>query len=271
MTSPSSHARIAFLGLGAIGRSVLAGLQSSIGPGCDIAVLVRPASRARYADIAGIELFTDVEALKTWKPHLAVECAGHAVVAEVAPSLLRAGIDVMIASVGALADKGLCQTLETAARAGHARLLTVTGAIGGLDALDAARGAGLTSVSYIGRKPPHAWAGTPAAQACDLARITEPTVVFEGTAADSARLYPKNANVTAAAALAGVGFDKTRVRMIADPGIDKNVHELEVEGDFGRFFIRLENNALPGNPRTSWLAALSIEAELRKYLALAGR
>ena len=174
----------------------------------------------------------------------------------------------MVVSIGALADEVLRSKLELAAREGDAQLLTVSGAIGGLDALDAARSAGLDSVVYTGRKPPGAWKDTPADQMFDLAGLQVATTIFEGTAADAARLYPKNANVTAAVAIAGVGFDKTQVRLMADPSVTQNVHELEVRGAFGRFIIRLENNPLPDNPKTSWLAALSIEAELRNYLRL---
>lgn len=270
MTSPvpapgATAPRIAILGLGAIGRNLLVSVQATLLPGASVAALGRAGSAA--ARTPGIQTFSDLGELLRWKPDLAIECAGHEVVRSVVPTLLQAGVDVIIVSIGALGDTALRDALAAAAGAGRARLMTVSGAIGGLDALDAARGAGLSTVRYTGRKPPKAWLGTPAAQVCDLAAIREATLVFEGTAADAARLYPKNANVTAAVALAGVGFEKTAVRLMADPAVTKNVHELDVEGDFGRFFIRLENNALPQNPRTSWLAALSIEAELRKYLA----
>lgn len=276
MTSPPSAAsaagsqrpRIAILGLGAIGRNLLASLQSSILPGAQLAALVHAGSAAAAEHPPGLEIVTNTDALLRWKPDLAIECAGHEVVGSVVPPLLQAGVDVIIVSIGALGDAALRESLAAAAQGGHARLITVSGAIGGLDALAAARGAGIRSVRYTGRKPPQAWLGTPAAQVCELSAIREATLVFEGSAADAARLYPKNANVTAAVALAGVGFEKTEVRMMADPSVTQNVHELEVEGDFGRFVIRLENSALPQNARTSWLAALSIEAELRKYLAL---
>lgn len=261
--------RIAILGLGAIGQRVLTSLKSSILPDAAFAVLV--AHRSAAGEDSGVEVFTDTDALLQWKPDLAVECAGHEVVATVVPRLLRGGVDVMVVSVGALSSGDVRDDLSAAASAGAARMITVTGAIGGLDALAAACDAGLDSVSYTGRKPPRAWADTPAADSCDLERLTEPTVVFEGSAADSSRLYPKNANVTAAVALAGIGFENTSVRLVADPTIDKNVHELEAIGAFGRFFIRLENNPLPENPRTSWLAVLSIEAELRKYLRAGAR
>jgi aspartate dehydrogenase len=261
------YPRIAILGLGAIGRNLLASIQSSIAPRAPLAVLVRAGSAAAAEAMPGLEIFSDTDALLRWKPDLAIECAGHAVVSSVVPPLLQAGVDVILVSLGALGDGELRGSLAAAAREGRARLITVSGAIGGLDALAAARGAGIRSVRYTGRKPPQAWRGTPAEQRCDLTAIREATLLFEGSAADAARLYPKNANVTAAVALAGVGFEKTAVRLLADPSVTQNVHELEVEGDFGRFAIRLDNSALPDNPKTSWLAALSIEAELCKYLA----
>jgi aspartate dehydrogenase len=270
-SSPPATPRIAILGLGAIGRKLLASIQASIAPGAPLAALVRAGSAAAAEAAPGVDIFTDTGALLRWKPDLAIECAGHELVSAVVPHMLQDGVDVILVSLGALGDAALRESLAAAARTGNTRLITVAGAIGGLDALAAARGAGIRSVSYTGRKPPQAWRGTPAEAVCDLGAIRETTLLFEGSAADSARLYPKNANVTAAVALAGVGFEKTAVRLLADPTVTQNVHELDVEGDFGRFAIRLENSALPGNPKTSWLAALSIEAELRKYLALPRR
>lgn len=262
MTAIQSVDRVAVLGMGAIGRRVMSTLRSELLPAARYAAFDRSVD-ARPADIA---VFTDLDALLAWHPQLAVECAGHGVVAEHVVTLLRAGVDVVVVSVGALADAALRAKLEAAATEGGAELILVSGAIGGLDALSAAREAGLDSVHYIGRKPPAAWKGTPAERDFALDEIAEPTVIFEGTAAESARLYPKNANVTAAVALAGLGFEATAVRMIADPSVDSNVHEVQAAGAFGRFSIRLENNPLPDNPKTSWLAALSIDAALRHHL-----
>jgi aspartate dehydrogenase len=262
-----SQTRIAVIGLGAIGQLVLSSLRRSIRPGGEFAALRRPGGSKSVQAAEGLPTFTDAAALLAWKPRLAIECAGHEVVSSVVPQLLRAGVDVIVVSIGALADDVLRAELDVAAQAGGARLFTVAGAIGGLDALRAARPAGIEAVRYTGRKPPKAWMGTPAEQVCDLAAVAEPTPVFEGSAATASRLYPKNANVTAAVALAGVGFDKTAVTLIADPTSSQIVHELEVVGAFGRFLIRLENNPMPDNPRTSWLAALSVEAEIIRYLA----
>ncbi len=267
MTAFAAPDRVAVLGIGAIGSRVLASLRTRLLPEASYAAYHRSATADPLALGDGLAHFSRPRDLLAWKPDLAIECAGHAVVA-LGPDLLRSGVDFMVVSIGAMADDALREQLYSAARQGGSRLLTVSGAIGGLDALDAARSAGLDAVVYTGRKPPAAWRGTPAADAFDLARLDAPTVIFEGSARDAARLYPKNANVTAAVALAGVGFDATEVRLVADPAVSKNVHELEVRGAFGRFGIRLENNPLPDNPQSSWLAALSIEAELRKYLRL---
>jgi aspartate dehydrogenase len=113
-------------------------------------------------------------------------------------------------------------------------------------------------VRYTGRKPPLAWAGTPAEEGRDLAALKSQEPVFTGNASQAVRLFPKNANVTAAIALAGVGFERTLVTLIADPAIALNQHEIEAEGSFGRFRIVLENRPLTGNPKTSELAALSV-------------
>ncbi len=124
-------------------------------------------------------------------------------------------------------------------------------------------------MTYVGRKPPAAWKDTPAETLLDLARLDRPATFYEGSAASAARDYPKNTNVTAAVALAGIGFDRTSVRLIADPTATGNVHEVEATGAFGSFHIVLNNKPLPDNPKTSWLAALSVEqAVLRHFSAL---
>lgn len=258
-------ARIAIIGYGAMAHHLLPALAQSL-PGTPFALLVRgtPGDAPRHVD-----LLTSAAALHAWQPTLLIECAGHGAVRDYVPDALRNGIDVILVSVGALADDNLRIQLNDCAQMGGSRLIPVPGAIGGLDALQAARLAGLRSVRYVGRKPPLSWSNTPAAQQFDLAALNTPTVIFEGTAGESARTYPKNANVTAAVALAGVGFDNTRVTLIADPHVTQNCHELHVSGAFGEFDIRLANNPLPDNPKTSWLAALSIEAAIRDYFCMA--
>jgi aspartate dehydrogenase len=258
--------RVGIIGLGAIGKRVLSALQNEHLPAASYAAVDHAPHTEDFIREHRLELFSETQGLIDWQPDLVIECAGHGAVVHSVPTFLKAGVDVVIASIGALADKVLSDSLEQAAKQGNARLILVSGAIGGLDALRSARSAGLEEVVYVGRKPPRAWAGSPAEDEFDLSNITVPTTIFRGTAAEASIKFPKNANVTAAVALSGVGFDKTRVELVADPGVDKNVHEVQAKGAFGELSIRLANNPLPDNPKTSWLAALSIEEAVSKQL-----
>lgn len=189
----STHkiSRVGIIGLGAIGKRVLNALQTRHLPLASYAAINHAADVDGYAKDRKVELFTDVQDLIDWKPNLVIECAGHSAVVHAVPAFLNAGVDVVIASIGALADKALAATLEHAAQSGGSRLILVSGAIGGLDAMRSARSAGLDQVLYIGRKPPKAWAGTPAEEEFDLDLIKVPTTIFRGTAALASARFPK--------------------------------------------------------------------------------
>jgi aspartate dehydrogenase len=141
-------------------------------------------------------------------------------------------------------------------------MLLPAGAVGGIDAIAAMRFAGLTSVRYRSRKPPLAWRGSPAEHLVDLGKLSERTVLYAGTAGEAALLYPQNANVAAAVALAGLGFDATEVELVADPDAPGNIHEIEAEGAAGRFAIQLQGKPSRTNPKTSALAAFSVARAL---------
>ncbi|NNK77460.1 MAG: aspartate dehydrogenase, partial [Litoreibacter sp.] len=204
-------------------------------------------------------------------PDLVVECAGHGGLREHGVSVLERGCPLLTASIGALADDALHTALRDAAQAAGSRLHLATGAIGALDAIGAARVGTLKSVTYTGRKPPRGWVGSRAGEVLELEAMTGPAQAhFDGTARDAALLYPKNANVAAAVALAGLGFDATRVQLIADPGATANIHEIHAEGDFGSLRFEIAGNTLPGNPRTSALAAMSMVKEIAAMSAPVG-
>lgn len=227
--------------------------------------------RENRAPAARDALGDDVLAINTIdqcpvKPGLAIDCAGHQALREHGAAILGNGIDLMTISAGALADDGLAETLDAAATESGARLHLLSGAVGGIDALTAARTEGLDHVVYRGRKPPRGWEGSPAEQALDLDGLQAAACHFRGTARDAARLYPKNANVAATIALAGLGLDRTHVELFADPTLSKNVHEIEAEGAFGHLHLTLSGNALPGNPKSSALTAMSIVRAVQSRL-----
>ncbi len=201
---------------------------------------------------------------------LVIDCAGHEGLLAHATDILSAGIDMFTISTGALADVEFFNQLEISARKGNSRLKLLSGAIGGIDALMAANVGELSSVKYVGRKPPTGWKGSPAEHQCDLMALTNPFTHFEGTARSAAIQYPKNANVAATIALAGIGMEDTKVELIADPNITKNTHEIHAMGSFGNFQLKIEGKPLPGNPKSSALAAMSIVQELRRRISIVG-
>jgi aspartate dehydrogenase len=226
-------------------------------------VLARPGTRPSFGHDA--EIVFDAAAVRG--VDVVADCAGVPGLAAHGPALLARGFRLVTLSAAALADPALEAQLRAAADSGGGQLVVAAGAIGAVDALAAARVGGLDHVRYTGRKPPQGWAGTPAEAMADLAALTEPLVHFEGTARDAARRYPRNANVAATIALAGAGFEATTVRLVADPAATANTHGLEAEGAFGRLDATFEARALPDNPRSSALAAMSMVRALRDEVA----
>ena len=244
--------KIGLIGNGAIASYVQGALEQR--PHSIDAILVRPARVAENPNL----YVGDVRDLSD-DLDLVIDCAGHAALAAHGPAVLARGIDVLTVSLGALADQDVYQSLETAARAGNAKLHLASGAIGALDCLQSARIGDLEHVTYVGRKPPAGWRGSPAEDTINLDTLTSGAQThFEGTAREAALAYPKNANVAAAVALAGIGFDRTKVQLIADADVTANIHEVQAAGDFGSFTFQINGNSLPDNPRSSALAAMSV-------------
>jgi aspartate dehydrogenase len=252
---------ITIIGYGAIGRYVCAKLRDISGVQVKW-VLCREGRESHARAVLGDEISAVTE-IPT-DASLAIECAGHGALAQHGPTLLASSIDVLTVSTGAMADRNLAAELADAARRGNAQLTLLSGAVGGIDALSAARNGGLDHVTYRGRKPPSGWQGSAADDVLDLARITRAETHFTGSARDAALKYPKNANVAATIALAGLGLDETNVELIADPALSRNIHEIEATGAFGRFNIQIEGNPLPDNPRSSALAAMSIVRAIQR-------
>lgn len=256
--------RIAVIGYGAVARY----LAQAAGDGFDVAaVIARPGrDRAARAVFGAALVVGDVTDLPGGVD-LVVDCAGHAGLRAHGAAALAAGHSVITVSIGALADAGLHRELTAAARAGGGRLYLASGAIGALDALSAASTGALQEVTYVGRKPPLGWVGSPAEDRLDLQGLRRAEVHFQGSARDCALQYPKNANVAASVALAGLGFDATQATLIADPGVTRNIHEITARGDFGDFTFTIAGNALPDNPKSSALTAMSVLRAVRNRSA----
>ncbi len=259
--------RLAIVGFGAMGQELVRLLQVDQHlQVSQIVVSTRATeeslrSAARMAPQARV--LTAVDLSTEQRPHLLAECAGHAAVLSHVIPALQAGIPCVVASVGALHEADGFERLEAAAAQGATRVQLISGAIGAVDALAAARIGGLDRVAYVGRKPPQGWLGTPAEEVCVLAELVEPCVIFRGSAREAASRFPRNANVAATVALAGLGLDRTEVELIADPGVQCNVHQLEASGAFGHLRIEMQNLPLPDNPKTSALSAYSLARAVR--------
>lgn len=249
--------RVVIIGYGAIGRTLDRLLQKGSAARV-VAVITLP----EFADAAREEqrapVFASVGEALGEKPTLFVECGGHGALRAHGEAVLQAGTDLLLASVGALSDPALESALCAAATRGGAQVLIPSGALGGLDALASARYAGLEEVRYTSIKAVKAWRGTHAETLVDLDKVDGPTAFFTGNARDAARLFPQNANVAAAVALAGRGFEGTSVVLTADPAAKGNRHRIEARGAFGMIDVTVEGKTLPDNPKTSMLAPMSM-------------
>lgn len=260
---------LAIIGYGNIGKTAVGWLAKR--PLARLTILVRSTAvmdalqdPALAQAGAAVQVTDDIATLIAAAPDLVVEAAGHSAVATYCPDILAAGIDLVLVSVGALADPELFARLKDAALQNDAHLILPPGAIGGIDLLSTLALAGDVKVTYRGTKPPAAWRGTQAEQSCDLARLSGPRVFFDGSAREAARLYPKNANVAATLALAGGGFEATRVQLIADPAAQGNAHAYDVESPAGRFAMQIDNAASSGNAKTSVATVYSVIREINR-------
>ncbi len=255
---------VGIVGFGAIGRVVASELAGS--KSCRVSsILVRATAQPDVP--AGAVVATSVHDLLASRPSLVAECAGQGAVRELGEQILAAGADLMIISTGALADQETHERLEAAARAGGSRMLLPAGATAGMDGLTALRAGGLTRVKYTSTKPPRAWKGTKAEQLVELDALTAPTVFFEGTAREAAQSFPKNANLAATIALAGIGLDRTEVALVASPAATANAGRIEAEGVLGGLTVETRGRPSETNPKTSAVTAFSIVAALESRQA----
>lgn len=252
--------KIGLIGFGSIGREVYKRLCDD--PAFSFCIL----TRSPITDLPdSVTQTRELAAFLRNAPDLVVECAGHHAVQNYATKILGTGTPLLIASLGALADADLAEQIDTAAKTGNTHVIYPSGAIGGLDVLRAVAAEGQTGVKYTGTKPPDAWTGSAAEGLTDLSQLQSAETFFTGTARAAATLFPKNANVVAALALATGDFDGLQVELVADPDTTRNTHGYSVTTSACKFTFEITNAPSPNNPRTSLTTVLSIVESIRNF------
>lgn len=194
-----------------------------------------------------------------------VESASQKAVSQYSADILESGKDLLVLSVGAFSDEELFKEVrESAERAGK-KVYLPSGAILGLDGIQAAEIAGFEKAVLTTRKPSETLLTTKFVKENDieLSDLSEPEVIFEGSASEAVKAFPGSVNVAASLSLAGAGFQETKVKIIADPNLEQNVHKIDIKGDAGEFSTEARNFPSPENPKTSYLAALSAVLTLK--------
>jgi aspartate dehydrogenase len=263
---PRAALKVGVAGLGAVGLGVARRLDAGISGLVLAAVAVRDRDKARY-NLPGAGERIPVVAAEALADQcdVVVECLPPQLFRSVALSVIERGKIFMPLSVGQLLQNW---DLVGRAKETGARILAPTGALLGLDAVRAAAEGTIHSVTMITRKPPSGLEGAPylVERGISLKGLKEPAKIFDGSAGDGARGFPANVNVAAALSLAGIGPDKTRLEIWADPALTRNTHRIEVDADTARFSMAIEG--IPSeNPRTGRIVPLSVIAALRGLVA----
>jgi len=259
---------LCILGIGNIGRFVAEAVRAGrAGPYTLDGIADQPGRAAELKELSSalaVPYATDPVDLLDRKPFVVVEAASPVALRAYGLKALDSGAHLLAMSVGALADNSFAAELIAAAGRAGRRIIVPSGAIGGLDALLAARQGNLTEVSLVSTKPPRAFAGAPffSEHPQDLDTISSVMTLFEGNVADAVRLFPANLNVASTLSLA-VGSAAVRVRIVVDPAATQNVHEVVAKGDFGEITLKFANQP-SANPGTSQLALYAAIAALRQ-------
>lgn len=257
---------VTMVGCGTVGRGVMDILSDEVGVSVTQIVEKRgkiDALRREFLDLTVVSSLEDLP----MRPAVVLECASSGAVSEHVLPALRSGIDCVLCTISALAEPGLPEALALAARKNNAHLQLMAGAIGGADAIAAANVGGLDQVVHSATKHPRSWKGTPAEEKLDLDHLEKAAIFFEGNAREAAGLYPDCANVAALVALLGIGLERTKVRLVADPEAKRNTHQVLAQGTFGEMTLEFAGLPLPGNSKTSALTVYSAVSCLRNRVS----
>jgi len=268
---PKTKIGAGLIGCGAIGTVIAEAIDSGRAGEIDLVVVYdiimeRAQNLASKLNCKPLVAKNINEILERDDVQIVIEAASQEAVKQYAVKVLSSNKDLMVMSTGALLDETLMAKITEAAKNSGRRVYVPSGAIVGLDNVKSAAIGQIEDVTLITRKPPISFKGAPYIEKSkvDLSALKEPLTLYEGSAREAVKLFPQNVNVAATLSLAGVGPDKTRVKIIVDPGIKNIIHEVHVRGEFGEILTRTVNKPFPSNPRTSYIAALSAIATLKK-------
>jgi aspartate dehydrogenase len=263
MKPVSNGIRVAVVGLGAIGRAVVEALDRGMDGLVLTAVSANHPDKHRdfLARLSKVPAVLPIEGLAD-VADIVIECAPAALLRSIVAPFVSQGKTAIVLSVGALLEN---DDLIATAKQNGGQIVVPTGALIGLDAVTAAAEGQINSVRMVTRKPVRGLAGAPyiVENKIDIENITAPLKIFDGTAREAAKGVPANLNVAVALSLAGIGPDRTKLEIWADPALTRNTHRIEVDSDSASFSMSIEN--IPSeNPKTGRITALSVIAFLRK-------
>jgi len=257
--------RVGIIGYGSIGKEIIAATRRHEIPNAKIVALFDKESTVFNSvdyDTGELHLFSDFDEFYNSKIYsnidIIIECASKGAVKEYGMKIIKSKKVLIVLSVGAFSDEGYLRELQNLSKLNNTRILIPTGAIAGLDSIRSVKKY-LNTVTIVTTKNPKSLVGAPYFKSSKIRidEISKETVLFEGNAADAIELFPANVNVAVSIALAGIGLVKTQVKIVADPTLSVNKHEIVGEGAFGKLHIVVQNIPSPSNPRTSYLASLS--------------
>jgi len=259
---------IGLIGCGAIGSEIAKAIDQGLIPNAELKVALDKNPQAAHT--LNIQLRRSFKPVKTLTQmlraniDLVVEAASQQAVREYAERILKSRKDMLVLSVGALLDSTLLNRLLQTCQRYRQRIYVVSGALGGIDAIKAASIIGFHDLTLTTRKHPSALASSPffAERRLDPNTIKVPTILYEGNPVEAVRLFPTNVNVAATLTLAA-SPKSPLIRVVADPSLDVNIHEVVARGEFGEITIVMKNTPSPKNPKTSYIAALSAISALK--------
>lgn len=261
--------KVGIIGLGAIGGHVANCIEKGEGGHSElVSLLCRDKEKYLMINESQSDHFKamitdDIDVLFAAKPDIVIEAAGQATLSQYGIEILEKGIDLLVSSIGLFTDDDILNKFIAVAEQSGAKILLSSGALPALDWMSASSLSEVKSVSITQAKPVISWKNTRAEELTDLDTITVPTCFFEGTAREAANIFPKSSNISAMLALATVGLDNTKVRLVADPiSPIMNTH-IEFDSAVGQLQLSCQGIPSEGNPSTSTGVPLSILKSIR--------